>query len=98
MVATSVGIGFSQEGNIALAARDSALQAKAQLKENPVDFAIVFATGRYSSPEALRIVRQTLNVPKMTGCSTAYVFFSDGVMTSGIATVAVYSENIKTTV
>lgn len=94
-MATYIGIGFSREPNTSQAARDAALQAKAQTKQSLVDIVFVLTTGHYSSLETLRIIRQTFNQTKVVGCSTAGIILSASIEMRGIAVLAIGSQDIK---
>ncbi|MFA5059401.1 MAG: FIST N-terminal domain-containing protein [Candidatus Omnitrophota bacterium] len=92
---THIGIGFSRELTTLLAAREAALEAKAQTRQSSVDVAIVFCTPHYSPLETLHVIRQTLNPAKIVGCSTAGLIVSSAVEMRGITIIAISSQDIK---
>ena len=92
---THIGIGFSQEHNTTNAAREAAIQAKAQTKQQIIHMAIVFSTVHYGPLETLRAIRQTLVGAKILGCSTAGIILSQTIEMRGIAVLAFSSQDIK---
>ena len=94
-MATHIGIGFSQEQNTLHAAREAALQAKAQIKQQTIDLAIVFTTTHYSPLETLKTVSQTLNQAKILGCSTAGIVLAQGIYLRGVAVAVISSQEIQ---
>ncbi len=97
VAATHIGLGFSKETSTSLAAREAALEAKAQIqvRQIPIDLALVFATHHYSHLEALNIVHQVLNPAKIFGCSTVEIILSQGSEKRGISVLAMASQDIK---
>ena len=68
-MATTAGIGFSQDINPAMAARKAAEQAKNNLHHHRIDAAFVFSTIHYPPKNFLPIIYEHLDKTKILGCS-----------------------------
>lgn len=94
-MATYVGIGFSKDANQEKAARDAAFDAKTNIKQDKIDFAIVFISQPYDPYLALPIIKKILNHCPVIGCSSAGLIFNDTISENGISILAIQSNQIK---
>ncbi len=92
---THTGIGFSQNTDISVAAKEAAQQAKEQLDQDRTDLILFFYTIHYDPQICLPIIYKILNQVKIFGTSTAGIILSDRIETQGIGIMAVSSEDIK---
>jgi len=89
-----IGIGFSKDENPFRAAQDASIQAKIQIKENPIQLVIVFATIHYSRIEALNVIKETFPEAKVIGCSTSGLILSKTIESWGISILAIGSQKL----
>lgn len=94
-MATFIGIGFSQNPNALLAAREVVAQAKTQIDQLSIDLAIVFNTVHYNSFEIVSSLREVLEETQVIGCSTAGIILSEFIATRGVAILAIRSDEMK---
>lgn len=91
---THIGIGFSQHKDGAAAGQEAAQQAKSQLKDGRIDFAILFNSVHYAPADILPVVFKTLDQTRVIGSSTAGIILSNRVENHGVAVLAFQSDNI----
>ncbi len=91
---TNIGIGFSQDRDVELAAQSAAFLSKSNLGTDKIDFTLVFSTVHYPSQQSLPVIRKVLNNTKLIGCSTAGVILSDSIQAHGIGVLTVSSDDI----
>jgi hypothetical protein len=89
------GIGFSNSKDNEQAAREAVIQAKANIKQNRIDLAMVFSTSHYEPSDFLPVLRATLSESKIIGCSTAGLLVFDRVETSGFAILLMQSDDVN---
>jgi len=94
-VVTHIGIGFSRDANAENAAKEAALQSKADLQDGRIDFALILSTMHYAPQRTLPVLNQVLNQTRMIGCSTAGIILSTSIETRGIAVLAIHSDDIQ---
>lgn len=92
---THIGIGFSKDYNHLKAARDAAFNAKTNLAQDKIDFAIIYCTVHYDPKLIFPVINQVLGNTKTVGCSTAGIILSDKVQTRGIGILAYTSDDVK---
>src|SRR3990167_4659709 len=95
MINTLIGIGFSQNIDIRLAATEAVEEARRQTRQRHIDLVVIFSTIHYTAEEFLPIIRQLLPDTKVIGCSTAGVITRKNIFLRGIAILAIYSEDIS---
>lgn len=94
-MATSIGVGFSQETNMETAARDAAFQSKTNLNADRIDMALVFSTIHYDPRQTVPVLRTVLTQARMIGCSTAGIILSGSIETRGIAVLTITSDDMR---
>ncbi|MBP9855532.1 MAG: FIST C-terminal domain-containing protein [Candidatus Omnitrophica bacterium] len=94
-MATSIGIGFSQNSDVLLAARDAAFEAKTKLQQDEIHLAIVFNSIHYDPTITLPIINQVLRSQRLVGSSTAGLILSESVETRGIAVLTITSDDMN---
>lgn len=94
-MSTHIGIGFSQNIDMNVAARDAAFEAKTQLRQDKIDLAIVFSSIHYDPEQTLPVVHQILNCKRLIGSSTAGIILSNSVETRGISVLVITSDDIS---
>ncbi len=94
-MATNVGIGFSQNYDTRLAAKEAAEQAKKNLKLDRVDMAILFTTIHYSPQTVIPIVFEILNRTRIIGASTPSIILPNQIANRGIGIMALNSDQIR---
>ena len=95
MATTHIGIGFSQEIDNEIAARNAAFAAKTQLNQDRIDFVLVLSTIHYDPKITLPIINRILSKSKVIGTSTAGIILADSIETRGIAILTITSDTIK---
>ena len=66
-----VAIGFSQDKNPEVAAKNAAFEAKSNLGADRIDAAIIFSTVHYNPERTIPILQRVLNNAPMLGTSTS---------------------------
>lgn len=94
-MATYVGIGFSQNLDAAIAAKEAADQAKRQLGQERIDLAIVFATVHYQAEEFLPVLYEQLQRTRLIGCSAAGLITHHKTFRRGIGLIILNSDNVR---
>lgn len=94
-MATSIGIGFSQNIDMQVAARDAAFEAKTNLRQDQIHLAIVFSSIHYDPQKTLPVINQVLNSHRLIGSSTAGLILSHAVETRGIAVLVITSNEMN---
>ena len=90
-----VAIGFSQDKNPEVAAKNAAFEAKSNLGADRIDAAVVFSTIHYDPHRTVPIIQRVLNNAPMLGTSTTGIILSNGIKTSGLAVLAMSSDTMK---
>ncbi len=90
-----IGIGFSKTGDSFSAAKEAALLAKIQLKQEKASLALIFFSIHYSGEEILRGAKEVLPETKIIGCSTAGIILSSGLENQGVALLLIFSEELN---
>lgn len=90
-----LGLGISSAKDPFHAAREAAVLAKAQIEQEKIDLAFVFASAAYNPENIIRGLRQIMPEVKTIGCSAASIITSEGAQKHSLAVLAIKSENIK---
>jgi hypothetical protein len=90
-----VGVGTSTEKDSFRAAREAALLAKAEIRQEKIDLAFVFCSIYYKPENILRGIKQIMPEAKIIGCSGSRIIITQGISHYGIAILAIKSKNIK---
>jgi len=93
-MATHIGIGFSQNMNVEIAARDAAFDAKTNLGKDKIDLAIVFSTTHYNPNISSPIIQKILNNTNIIGSSTAGIILTDSIEMRGIGILTINTDEI----
>ena len=94
-VATTTGIGFSQDMDPLNAAKEAAEKAKQSLSRPRIDLALIFHTAHYDPGRFLPTLFKTLDQTKVIGCSTAGIILPGRKETRGIGILAIHTESMK---
>lgn len=89
------GIGFSNNPDNVLAAKEAAETARKQLGQDRIDMALVFNTAHYAPEVFLPAAHDALKKTKLIGSSTAGIILPEGVATRGIAILALFSDTVR---
>jgi len=93
-MATQIGIGFSREIDVEIAASSAAQQSTASLNSDKIDIALILSTVHYDPELTVPAIREVLGGTKMIGCSTAGIIMADSIQTRGIAVLTIASDDI----
>jgi len=89
---TTIGIGTSQNPDAELAAKQAAVQAKTQLRQDRIDLAVIFYTVDYHPKKTLPVIQAVLNSNRLIGSCTTGLILTDQILPSGIAVLAIRSD------
>ena len=92
---TQISIGFSEDIDPFIAARDAAFEARTKLKNQKTHFALVFATIHYKPSQILPIINETLEEARLIGSSCAGIILSNANSKRGLAILAIHSNEIQ---
>ncbi|MDP8212822.1 MAG: FIST N-terminal domain-containing protein [Candidatus Zapsychrus exili] len=92
----NIGIGFSQDINIELAAAKAVSESITKLGKQRVDLCLVFSTIHYPPQKTIPIIKQAFkSKTNILGCSSAGIILSDSIETRGIAVLTMCSDQVK---
>lgn len=94
-MSTNIGIGFSSHANPEQAAKDAAFDSKTNLKQDWIDFALVFATIHYDPAKTLPVIKKILGNTRILGTSTAGLILSDSIEHRGLSVLTLASEDMQ---
>ncbi|MFZ5801395.1 MAG: FIST signal transduction protein [Candidatus Omnitrophota bacterium] len=94
-MATFIGLGFSEDKDPYIAAREACLLAKSRIKPERLDLTLVFSTVNYSNSEIIRGVFEVAAAPPLIGTSSAALILPQGIKRNGVAVLAVHSDEIR---
>ena len=94
-VTTRIGIGFSNDAEIEIAARNAAYDAKTMNEQGSFDLVLVFASIDYNFKAIIPVINSALNTKNIIGASTSGIILADAVHTQGVAVLAITSDTLK---
>lgn len=90
-----IGIGYSSEKDSFRAAREAALLAKAELKQEDIDLAFIFCSIHYNPENVLKGIKQILPDTKIVGCSGKSIMMPYYTGSNDFVLLAIKSKTIK---
>ncbi|MCA9398993.1 MAG: FIST C-terminal domain-containing protein [Candidatus Omnitrophica bacterium] len=90
-----IGIGFSNDPDPEIAAKNAAFEAKTKLEKDRIDFAIIFFSIHYKAEAILPVIRRILNNTPLIGSSTTGIILKHSCETRGIGILTVNSDRVS---